>query len=127
MARTDYTVEIVECTKELTHKEEVQLKDLTYCQSLNEIVQQEAIVIKPVMVAALKVHNEHSKDNKDYMVYVIADENGDRYKTGSESFYSTICDIITDMGDSDEEWEINIYTRQSKNHSGKNFITCSIV
>ena len=122
-----FNVEVVYCSKELSKKEMVMLKDLTRCESLNDIVTEQAIVIQPTMTAELKVHNEHSKDNKDYTVYIVQDKDGTTYKTGSKSFFTTLTDIIEDMEDSEEEWAVNVYTKPSKNYKGKDFITCSVV
>ena len=123
----EFTVEVVNCSKELSKKEQVMIKDLTKCENLNDIVTEQAIVIKPVMTAELKVHNEHSNDNKDYTVYIVQDESGSVYKTGSKSFFTTLLNIIDDMSGCDEEWAVNIYTKPSKNYKGKGFITCSVV
>lgn len=123
----DFTVEVVNCSKELSKKELVMIKDLTRCESLNDIVTEQSIVVKPVMTAELRVHNEHSKDNKDYTVYIVQDETGAVYKSGSKSFFTTLTNIIDDMSDSEEEWAVNIYTKPSKNYKGKDFITCSVV
>ena len=124
--RTDYSVTIKEVSKELTHKERVQITDLTDCIKLDAATQEGPVLIDLDYYAVLSVHNEKSTD-KDYDNYVIADKNGVRYSTGSKSFFNNLVDIYVEMEGSDEVWQIKAYRRPSKNHQGKDFITCSIV
>ena len=35
--------------------------------------------------------------------------------------------IVDEMGDTDEEYEVEVYRLPSKNYKGKEFLTCSIV
>ena len=121
-----YLVTIEETSRELTAKERVQLKDTTDALKLDEVTQFEAITIKPVLSAVLNIHNEKS-DNKDYKNYVLVDESGQRYVTGSDSFWSSYKNIENEMAGSEEEWAIKVYRKPSKNYNGKEFITCSIV
>ena len=124
--RTDYSVQVKNVSKELTHKERVQITDLTDCVKLDKATQEGAVLIDLDFYAILEVHNEMS-DDKDYENYVIADKNGTRYSTGSKSFFNNLVDICEEMEDSDEEWQIKAYRKPSKNREGKDFITCSIV
>lgn len=121
---TGYTVVIKECNKELTARERLILKDTSDCIKLDEATQQGEVVINPTMYAVLDVHNEKS-DNKDYNVFIIVDEDGTKYVTGSESFYSSFKNIYDEMGD--EPFSIKAYRLPSKNRAGKDFITCSII
>ena len=61
------------------------------------------------------------------MTYVIIDKNGDKYVTGSLSFWNSFMDIYTEMLGEDEEWSIKAYKLDSKNYKGKKFLTCSII
>lgn len=124
--RTDYSVSVKEVSKELTHKERVQITDLTDCVKLDTATQEGPVLIELDYYAVLEIHNEKSED-KDYETYVVADTNGTRYSTGSKSFFNNLVDIYDEMMDSDEEWEIKVYRKPSKNRQGKDFITCSIV
>ena len=126
--RTDYSVTVKEVSKELTHKERVQITDLTDCVKLDTATQEGAVLIDLDYYAVLEIHNEKSTD-KDYENYVVADKNGTRYSTGSKSFFNNLVDIYEEMKDSDdeEEWQIKAYRKPSKNRQGKDFITCSIV
>lgn len=124
--RTDYSVTVKEVSKELTHKERVQITDLTDCVKLDTATQEGPVLIDLDYYAVLAIHNEKSTD-KDYENYVVADKNGIRYSTGSKSFFNNLVDISEEMQGSDESWEIKAYRKPSKNRQGKDFITCSIV
>lgn len=127
--RTDYSVTVKEVSKELTHKERVQITDLTDCVKLDAATQEGPVLIDLDYYAVLEIHNEKATD-KDYENYVVADKNGTRYSTGSKSFFNnlvTICEEMQDSDDPDEVWQIKAYRRPSKNRQGKDFITCSIV
>lgn len=124
--RTDYSVAVKEVSKELTHKERVQITDLTDCVKLDTATQEGPVLIDLDYYAVLAIHNEKSTD-KDYENYVVADKNGIRYSTGSKSFFNNLVDICEEMQDSDEVWQIKAYRKPSKNRQGKDFITCSIV
>ena len=123
-----YSVKIKECTTELTARQKIMLKDTTDCLSLDQLTEggQEVIIDFSYLVV-LDVHNEKS-DNKDYLKYVIVSQTGERYTTGSESFISSLRNIVDEMLDAGEtEFEIKVYKRPSKNYTGKYFLTCSIV
>lgn len=126
MALTGYSAEIVQCSKELTHKERVKIKDTTDTIKLDEVTQEHEVIINPSMCAVLKVHNEKS-ENGDYNVYVVVDEDGTKYTTGSESFWTSFMNIYEEMRDeTGEEWAVKVYRVPSKNYKGKDFINCSI-
>ena len=124
--RTDYSVTVKEVSKDLTHKERVQITDLTDCVKLDKATQEGPVLIDLDYYAVLDIHNEKT-DDKDYQNYVVADKNGTRYCTGSKSFFNSLVDICDEMAGSDEEWQIKAYRKPSKNREGKDFITCSIV
>lgn len=124
--RTDYNVTVEECSKELSHKERVQLMDTTSAIRLDKATTEGAVLINPDFWAVLAIHNEKSQD-KDYKNYLIVDKDGSRYVTGSESFWSSFTDIMTEMADSDEQFSIRAYRADSKNRPGKQFITCEII
>jgi hypothetical protein len=121
-----YKVEIINSSKELSAKERILMKDTSSAIKLDDATQQGKVHIKPTAYVVLAIHNEKS-DNKDYENYLVLDENGDKYVTGSESFWSSFKDIWDDMSGESEEWAIEAYRLPSKNRSGKDFITCSII
>lgn len=122
---TGYSVSIAKASRELTAKERIQLKDTTSAVKLDEVTQAEPIIIKPHLYAELDIHNEMS-DNKDYKNYIVVDEAGEKYVTGSSSFWTSFMDIAREMENETEEWAIKVYRMPSKNYKGKEFITCSI-
>lgn len=122
-----YTTSILEASKQLTKKESVLLKDLTNAIQLDPATEGDCHVpFKPQFYAIISVHNESSKE-KDYKKYVLVDKDGTKYVTGSESFWDSFNNIWTEMEDSDEDWELDVYKQPSKNYAGKGFLTCSII
>lgn len=129
---TGYEVTITEVSRELTAKERVALKDTSNAVSLDIAVDSAEggkVILKPVDYAVLSIHNENAKEgeNKDYINYVIIDDKGVKYVTGSDAFYSSFKNIYDEMKGEDEEWALECYKKPSKNFTGKGFITCSII
>lgn len=121
-----YEVKIVNCNKELTAREGIKLKDTTNAVALDEATEGSSLVISPSIWAELEIHNERNKDgNVDYKKYIIIDEAGTKYVTGSESFWASFLDIAVAMGE--EAFDVEAYKVDSKNYKGKQFISCSIV
>lgn len=124
-----FTVTIRETSRELTHKEAVQVKDLTGAIGIDAATaeaENHAIEVKPTGYAVLDIHNDNSKD-KDYTNYLIFTDSGHRYITGSNSFWSSFMNIYDEMKDADEDWALKIYRMPSKSRKGKDFITCSLI
>ena len=129
---TGYTVTIAESTRELTAKERVALKDTSNAIALDTAVDSATngkIIIKPVDFVVLNIHNDNAKEgeNKDYTNYVIVADDGNKYVTGSDAFYSSFRNIFDEMKNETEEWALECYKKPSKNYTGKGFITCSII
>lgn len=123
----NYKVTIKNCSKELSGKEKVAIKDITDAMKLDSIVTpNECVTIYPEFTATLEVHNENA-DNKDYSIFVIVGKDGHKYITSSESFISSFENIQEEMEDEEEEWGVKVYKVESKNFKGRYFITCSIV
>lgn len=121
-----YEVKIVNCNKELTARERIKLKDTTNAVALDEATEGSSLVISPSIWAELEIHNERNKDgNVNYKKYVIIDEAGTKYVTGSESFWTSFLEIAAEMGE--EAFDVEAYKVDSKNYKGKQFISCSIV
>ena len=123
----DYEVKIKSTSKELTARERVMLKDTRNAIKLDEAVSETPLVISPDYYAVLDIHNEKSKEDKDFENYIIVDVGGNKYVTGSKSFYEAFTEIVEEMDGTGEEYQIEIYKLDSKNYKGKKFITCSIV
>lgn len=122
---TGYSITIVESSKELTAKERIKYKDTTDALKLDELTQESPVLIDVDFYVVLDIHNEKS-DNKDYKNYLVVDKNGDKYVTGSESFWSSFLSIYNEMYGENEPYTIKVYRSPSKNYKGKDFITCSI-
>ena len=122
----NYSVQIVESSDELSAIEKVRLKDTTDCVRLDQALEgADAITIKVMKYVVLNIHNEKSED-KDYPNFIIVDEDGTKYITGSRNFFDTFKDIHDELKDCNEEWYLKIYKVDSKNYKGKQFITCSV-
>jgi hypothetical protein len=126
---TNYTTSITESSKELSVREKIKLKDLTSAIAIDKVVEPEKpLVIAPDFYAYLSIHNEKLPENEqDYKTMVIVDKSGTKYYTGSDSAISSFVDIFDEMIDTAEPFEIEFYKKESKNYSGKHFITCSLV
>lgn len=123
----DYEVKIKSTSKELTARERVMLKDTRNAIKLDEAVSGTPLVISPNYYAVLDIHNEKSKEDKDFENYIVVDTDGNKYVTGSTSFFEAFTEIVEEMDGTGEEYQIEIYKLDSKNYKGKQFITCSIV
>ena len=125
-----FEVKIIDASMELTCKQKIAMKDTSRAIKLDEVCAEgNEIQIKPTGYVVLSVHNEKS-DNTDYEQYVIIDVSGEKYITGSKSFWRSFKDIWEEMveyADEKEDWSLIIYKKDSKNYKGKQFLTCSIV
>lgn len=121
-----YKVTIKHCSRELTARERVMVKDTSNAIKLDEAANADGGVDIPVLFyAVLNIHNEKS-DDKDYENYLIIDKNGNKFVTGSPSFWSAFMDIADEM-EGEGDFTVNVYKLDSKNYKGKQFLTCSIV
>ena len=124
-----YKVSIVEASKTLTAKERIACKDFSNAVALDSAVSDgEELIITPAAFVILSVHNERSRNDKDYTKYLLLDSSGVKYVTGSESFFTSFRSIFEEMAAEapDEEYTITCYRKPSQNYSGKSFLTCSI-
>ena len=123
---TGYSVKIVYASKELSARDRVAVKDTTNAIALDDATKDSPLVIAIDYYVELAVHNEKSED-KDYKKYVVVDKSGNKFVTGSESFFTAMIEIMDEMVDAGEDFEIQVYRMPSKNYKGKEFLTCSIV
>ena len=123
---TGYSVKIVNASKELSARDRVAVKDTTNAIALDDATKDSPLVIAIDYYVELAIHNEKSED-KDYKKYVVVDKSGNKFVTGSESFFTAMLEIMDEMSDSGENFEIQVYRMPSKNYKGKEFLTCSIV
>jgi hypothetical protein len=121
-----YECKVINASKELSARERIKVKDLSNAIALDTAVTDDTpLMISPLYDVELEVHNEKSKD-KDYTKYVIVDVGGNKYHTGSESFWTSYKDIMAELGDDTEDVTLEVYRVPSKNYAGKSFITCSL-
>lgn len=125
----NYKATINEGSKDLSVREKIKLKDLTSAIAIDRVVEPEKpLVIAPDYYAYLDIHNEKlAEGEQDYKTMVVVDKSGTKYYTGSESAITSFVDIFDEMVDTGEPFEIEFYKRESKNYSGKHFITCTLV
>lgn len=123
---TGFEAKIREASKELTAKERVKFKDTTNAVQLDDATKENPLVIAPDFYVILDIHNERSED-KDYVKYIVGDKVGNKFVTGSESFFTAFKSIFEEMAGTNEDYEIEVYRLPSKNYKGKEFLTCSIV
>lgn len=122
----DYEVKVTECSKELKARERLFVKNTSDAIRIDEATAEGEIIITPAYYAILDIHNEKA-DDVDYSTYVVVDIDGNKFITGSDSFFKSFLEIYTEMNDEGEEYSIKVYRLESKNYKGKSFITCSIV
>lgn len=117
---------ISESSRELSARDRIRLKDTTDAIKLDEATAEGELVITPKAYAILSVHNDKA-DDPDYEQYIIEGDDGQKYVTGSQSFWNSFKAIWDEMADEDEEYSIKAYRVPSKNYKGKDFLTCSII
>lgn len=127
----DYFVKISKHSRDLTPREEISFKDFSNALALDTELSDDndKVIITPSAYVILDVHNEHSKNDKDYQKFLIIDKAGNKFVTGSVSFFKAFKDIFDTMKEAapDEEYSIEVYKKPSKNYQGKHFLTCSIL
>lgn len=125
-----YSVEITEASRDFTVREKLALKELGNAVGIDTALDEnDSLIISPADYAVLAVHNDKAKDKKDYKKFVVIDTAGTKYVTGSESFFKNFIEIFETMKEEapEEEYQIECYKRPSKNYTGKNFISCSMI
>lgn len=121
-----YTATIIKTNKELSAIEKIKMKDMQDAKQLDEVVgDNDRFYLKPEVFAHVQIHNDRSKNEKDYEKLIIVADDGEKYVTGSQSFFNSFMDIADEMERSDEPWAVTVFRRPSKNYSGT-YITCSI-
>lgn len=127
---TDYSAKVSFTSKEVSARERIKLKDTGNYTKLDEATQIEDVIIDLDYYAIVDVHNEKAQSgNKDYQQVVTVDKNGTYYSTGSTSYLNALENIMSELEDEGDNGDISIkvYRRPSKNRTGKDFITCSLV
>lgn len=125
--RTDFNSTVSYCSKELTAKERLMIKNTTDATKIDEILEGGAFIIDVDYFAFLDIHNEKAKTDKDYKQTVIVARDGEKFVTSSSSFRNSLTDIHDEICDEGiEDFKIKVFRMASKNYTGKYFITCVI-
>ena len=128
----NFTSTIEKASRELTARERVKFKDTQNAISINEFAEEakkndaKAVINNVDTYVVLAIHNEKS-DDKDYKNFVIVTADGEKYVTGSESFWNSFISIYEEMKEETEPWGIEVNLLPSKNYKGKFVLTCSLI
>ena len=123
----EYKAMVESASWEMTAREKLRYTDFTDVIQIDEATQAGDIIIDVDKWLVVQIHNEKS-DTIDYKKYVIIDQEGQAYVTGSESFWRSFIEIYEVMSDEEETvYSIKAYRRESKNYEGKDFLTCRII
>ena len=131
-AGANYSATIAETSMELNAREKVMFKDTQNAVSLLDLAKEakandaKAIIENIKGYVVLDIHNEKS-DDVDYKQYLIVDNDGEKYVTGSQSFMNSFMDIYNEMKNEAEPWGIQLNLLPSKNYKDKEILTCSLV
>lgn len=124
-----YNVSVAEASRELNARERIQFKDTGNAIPLDGLSRDAQCFINDVVdYVVLHIENDKS-DDKEYDNYLIITDDGQKYVTGSRTFWRTFKDIWDELradGDHDP-FNIAVYQTESKNYKGKKFISCSLV
>ena len=119
----NYTVEIVETSRELSKIERVQLKT----NAATKLEEMCPTTLEGITgYAIVKIHNEMARDNNDYTRMVIFTDNGESYYTGSPTFMDTFLSIFSEM-EGETGWGLDCVKLPSRNYQGKDFLSCKLV
>ena len=123
MANKDYEAKVTYTTIEnMSVKDKIRAKNFSAAKSLNDaFADTETLNLSVKSVTVLDVHNEKSKDSKDYSVCVIETQDGELYKTSSDSVIEVVIDICDELkaaGESLTENQLACYKIKSKNNTG---------
>ena len=121
-----YTATIRESSYELTARDRLRFKDMTNSASLDELTNEaEFIIHNPKGYIIVDIHNDNA-ETTDYTKFIVVDENGASFSTGSDSFLRSFIDIFNEM-QGEGEYDIVVSKHESKNYKGKGFIKASIL
>ena len=135
----NYSATVKESFMELSKRDKVRFKTAQEKVSLSEEAKKGAVILSPKNLVVVEIHNPHTKERqddgttkrveKDYKEYLIETKDGVLYSTSSDSLYSSLHDIMSDMLNEDgtlEEFEVKVIEKPSSNFAG-NFLTCQLI
>ena len=124
-----YEAKIVDGSREFSKVESLKIKMLSGAIAIDDLLKDSdnPIIEGVTDWAELQIHNENSKQDKDYSKYVVLTENGDMFITGSESFWDSFRTIYDTMNEGEKEtFSVQVYAVKSTNFAGE-FFNCAIV
>lgn len=135
----NYSATVKESFMELTKRDKVRFKTAQEKVSLSEEAKKGAVILSPKNLVVVEIHNPHTKERQDdgttkrveknYKEYLIETQDGVLYSTSSDSLYSSLYDIMSDMINEDgtfEDFEVKVIEKPSSNFAG-NFLTCQLI
>ena len=121
-----YSATIRESSFELSARDRLRFKDMSNSASLDELTNgAEFIIHNPKGYVVVDIHNDKA-DTPDYIKFVVIDDNGASFSTGSDSFIRSFVDIFNEM-QGEGEYDIVVSKHESKNYKGKGYIKASIL
>ena len=121
-----YSATIRESSFELSARDRLRFKDMSNSASLDELTNEaEFIIHNPKGYVVVDIHNDEA-DTPDYIKFVVIDDNGASFSTGSDSFIRSFVDIFNEM-QGEGEYDIVVSKHESKNYKGKGYIKASIL
>ena len=130
MARTDFTVRVVNSNRELTLEENLLVKHYTDGEKLKD-----GVILDIDFFAVCDVHNEYA-ENADYTITVIGTPDGVCY-TSSEAFTSNMIDIYDEVAEiiaskkdvhmDDVILRVKVNSKKSKKNGARAFLTPSLI
>lgn len=135
----NYTAKVTGSFMELSKREKIKYKTAQEKVSLSEEAKKGAVILSPKNLVVVEIHNPHTKERQDdgttkrveknYKEYLIETQDGVLYSTSSDSLYSSLYDIMSDMSNEDgtlEDFEVKVIEKPSSNFAG-NFLTCQLI
>lgn len=128
MSNETYSVEIIAQSHELSKREKVMMKDTSNAIKFDDVITpDQGITITPTGWVKLSIHNPKG-ERKDFENLIITTYEGEKYVTGSPTFIEKFLSIWDDMYDpNDEDFQVEVFKRDSKNYKGKQFLSCAVV
>ena len=127
--REDYNSKVVFSYKEISARQKLSYKDFEAAEKLNALVTADTKFPMTITnVLEIEVHNEHSKQNKDYSVYLFVTPDT-VYRSGSETLFNSVCDGLSDLdeiGENTEKVDFVVYRVKSNNYDG-DFLKAKLV
>lgn len=121
-----FYTEVINSSKTLTPRETLKVTDTRNAEKIDDLTRDAHFAFSPDYYVILNVHNEASKD-KEYTQIIIITTDNRKLVTGSKSFIAEFTKIFEVMATETEPYEVEAYRVASKNYSGKDFLTCSLV